>query len=123
MNRYCDVYVYADFYGCWVCHIAAARPPEGAPDADMMLMFEDDMSITDASMDRYNRARKKREAWDKAHPPVPIAHDLAGHTEISPTPGDCANYLDMLRLNGFIVPDSAIAELRTEQGEMDLLSE
>lgn len=119
MNGYCDVYVYEDALGCWVTHVATHRPPPGAPHADFDLLFDADMKVTDTTQARYFEAQKKRAAWDKKNPSIPIDHPLAGESFRHSSPEECADQLETLKAEGFVVPDTAIQGLREEAAEAD----
>jgi hypothetical protein len=110
----CDVYVYEDARGGWTTHVAGRRrvftEPLPAP-VDLPRGYTQDQF--DAW---YARHRAVLDIVDRTEPtPIVLPHD--GDTFNDPTPGDCADRLAHLRDLGYLVPDHAINELRTEQTE------
>lgn len=58
------------------------------------------------------------EAWQQileAAQSVPIEHPDAGKSFIDDTPGECADRLEGLALQGFRIPEGVIDDLRAEQ--------
>ena len=108
----CDVYVYEDVCGGWTTHVAGRR--RVLPDA-VRAAFP---AITDAgNVHQYFDRHAAVMSWIESEP----QHwtDLsrlpsAGATFNDPTPTACADRLELLRSEGFHVPQYAIDELRAE---------
>lgn len=113
-NGYSDVYVYPSTGGGYVTHVAARRPPPGAPPDGMALLFG---SKQDGVVEEFDRLAEIRRAWDAENPHVSIDHPEAGAGFVHDTPGECADNLERLRAEGFHVPQGAIDALRAEQKE------
>ena len=105
----CDVYVYEDCAGGWTTHVAGRRHVFKEPlPADVPL--------------------ENKEAWVKRHARVMELIDSAelvdiglqfdGETFNDPTPGECADRLEMLRAAGYNVPQYAIDQLRDEAADV-----
>jgi hypothetical protein len=109
----CDVYVYAHVNGGWTTHVANSRhkienlPPE----VPLPVGFSDD------EWSKYvERERKVMELVKTAElVPLNLPHD--GETFSDPTPGACADRLEMLRTAGYNVPQYAIDSLRNDNEE------
>lgn len=111
MNGYCDVYVYDDVSGAWMIHVASCRRPDGAP-PDPLGTFR-----SGGGSEEYRRRRKAWDLWADQNPPTPIEHPEAGTSHDFDTPGECADKLEELRREGFVVPQYAIDALREEASE------
>lgn len=100
----CDVYVYADGDRGWKTHIASRRNAAGkAPDMDF------------TSIETLMNSYKKMMEWHKEHKEyVNINLPNAGKSFWDATPGECADRLEVLREEGFDVPQYAIDDLRKE---------
>lgn len=110
-----DVYVYEHVDGGWTTHVAAFKrvyqeelPPPVRWDPD----------DPDAVAKWWERERKVREIVERM-PLVRIGGPYDGETFRDPTPGACADRLEMLREAGYYVPQYAIDALRAEQQELD----
>jgi len=100
LNGYCDVYVYEDATGLgWITRVRSARMPVLG------------MSVPSEEAVWHE--------WVTANPPEAIDHDEAGQLFQHATPGECADNLERLARQGFIVPGFAIDDLRAEQKEMN----
>jgi hypothetical protein len=140
----CDVYVYEDVSGGWTTHVAGRRRRNPLPD-EIRAMYPDDWRDADA-VDRYMAAQAAAEAWlitqphdeyvmnyaqpdgttkpgvyrslkDSEYFDLAEIGPEAGTTANHPSPGECADYLEMLKGKGFNVPQYAIDALREEAGE------
>ena len=106
----CDVYVYGDVYGGWCTHVAGNRPVFKTALPEPVTWNPDD----DASMRAYFERHQVVTGMirDATRVPIGLPHD--GATFDDPTPGACADTLQMLRASGYQVPQYAIDELREE---------
>lgn len=101
----CDVYVYADCTGGWTTHVAGRRHVFKEPlPADVSLENKEEW------VKRYARVM---ELIDSAEL-VDIGLPFDGETFNDPTPGECADRLEILRAAGYNVPQYAIDQLRDE---------
>lgn len=110
-NFYCDAYVYASVNGGFVTHIAARRPPPGAPPDPWVVYHET------KSSDAADAAHAARDTWAKQNPPVDINHPEAGAYFHHATARECAENLIRLRGEGFNIPQYAIDSLLAEEDE------
>lgn len=106
-NGYCDAYVYESENG-WVTHIAALRPPPGAPPSPMEI-FTRPWGVW--SYQIYRMRQAARDAWSEKNPSVPIDHPEAGASFTHASPLECAENLARLKREGFMVPQYAIDAL------------
>jgi hypothetical protein len=109
-----DVYVYASVSGGIAVHVAANRfqsdqPRPEFPDVDP----SNDVAFVNA-MVAYDRAIT---AWCDQAGRVSIDHPDAGRDFNFATPSETADFLERLAAAGFVVPPSAIHELRLESSE------
>lgn len=114
----CDVYVYADYYGGWVTHVAGNRlvvdrdtwpDPVSLPSSPV----EDDPNFQ-PWIDRYRFVLDAVSNADRA--PIGLPHD--GESFNDDTPGQCAQRLEGLRGMGYHVPQNAIDALKEEDEEL-----
>lgn len=119
LNGYCSVYVYQHVDGGWVTHVAAMGWPPGRPEGFSDVVLRGIEAGGDVDQAAADRARALQEAWDAQNPLEPIDHADAGRDFQHSTPGECADNLERLRLEGFTVPSWAIAQLREEEQERD----
>jgi len=108
----CDVYVFASVTGAWETMVATSRYvglveqlPPPAPDDDLT-----------AQMERFTFVSNLAASCDRE--PIGLGSD--GQTFYDPTPGACADRLETLRKQGYLVPQYAIDGLRAEQAKDDL---
>ena len=141
MNWRCDVYVYADYSGGWTTHVAGRRkvlPP--VPDIMLGRLSMWIHRWSGCNWDRERREFVYPHRWrgvayriwnrfssfwyNRVHMvslhliplrPIGLPHD--GETFNDPSSIKCAARLDMLRAVGYIVPQSAIDELLSEEQE------
>lgn len=106
----CDVYVYHSVGDYWSTNVAASRPEEPMPDADMRLLMDGQKFWW---LLQHRLAEEARETI--ARKPIGLPHD--GESFEDATPGDCADRLEYLRSLGYLVPQHAIDALRAEAGE------
>ena len=121
LNGYCDVYVFEDVHGGWTTHVASRRPPPGAPEDPMEVLTVEaaaDPELWTKAWAEFQRRQAARDAWASTNASLPIEHPEAGASFNHPTPGDCADNLERLRAEGFIVPQAAIDVLRSESLEV-----
>lgn len=117
MNWMCDVYVYEDVSGGWTTHVAGARRTREPQPGDKLpkshpaseTEIKEWMESHRATMDDLENIPMEA---------IGLSHD--GETFNDPTPGACADRLEVLRTEGYAVPDYAIATLRDEQAEMSV---
>jgi len=110
----CDVYVYEDVSGGWTTHIAGRRR----------------IGLETLPPNPYTREALEDPKWNdmyKAYhlavgslPMEDITLPHAGETFHDPSPGECADHLEMLRSLGYYVPQYAIDALREEQTQIGL---
>ncbi len=112
LNGYSDLYVYEDVSGGWTTHVAWRMLPPGAPDHGMDLLIG-----KGGSVGKYMEAQKAWDAWKEKVELTDIDHPEAGESFNHPTPGECADNLERLRGEGFVVPDWAVENLRDEHRE------
>ena len=103
----CDVYVFASNDG-WITYVAGNRVVFAGPLPDSV-PFE----------------KGRIDEWLERHEKVCEMADAAEHIDIGlpsacksftdPTPGECADRLEGLRAEGFVVPQYAIDALREEE--------
>jgi len=103
----CDVYVYEDCVGGWTTHVASNRI---VPCKPLPPVINFSMDNADEWLVRYQNVQdiirnSVRES---------IYNPYAGKFYNDDTPGECADRLEMLRKEGFRVPQSAIDALREE---------
>ena len=113
LNGYSDAYVYEGECG-YVTHMASTRPPPGAPDHGIHLLLESE----GGSVAIYQAAQARWREWKDAHPSLPINHAEAGKSFLHDSPGECADNLDRLAREGFVIPAYAIEALREEEAEI-----
>jgi len=106
----CDVYVYENCIGGWTTHVAGNRvlgdiPKTPPMEQDNMPAF---VAAYKAQMDFLETAKRA---------PIGLPHD--GESFDDPSPGDCADRLESLRAEGYVVPQYAIDALRGEQSELN----
>jgi hypothetical protein len=106
-----DVYVYASVSGGITVHVAGNRfqsdqPRPECADADP----SNEVAFVNAMVE-YDRAIT---AWCDQATRVPIDHPDAGGEFNFSTPAETADFLERLAAAGFVVPPSAIRELRLE---------
>ena len=111
LNGYSDVYVYEGEEG-WITHVAGMKRPDGAP-------LDPYEAIFDGDFEEFKRREAARDQWDNENPLFAIEHDEAGEDFLHLTPGECADNLERLAREGFVVPHYAITSLREEQEEMN----
>lgn len=119
MNGFCDVYVYSDVDGGWTTHVAAARQPAGAPADGFALLAATSTNPDHPALQLWVEQHKALIDWCMQTGSVAIDHPEAGTNFRHPTPGECADNLERLAREGFIVPIFAIQELRKEQEKID----
>jgi hypothetical protein len=106
----CDVYVYEDCMGGWTTHVAGRRHVLKKP-------LPPPVDISDFKA-WIRRDRKVRRILDRAKMvDIGLPHD--GECFNDPTPGECADRLEELRVLGYRVPQYAIDQLRTEDKELE----
>ena len=111
----CDVYVYESTGDFWSTNVAGRRriiPPDVL--ASLPVDNDDDAGSWFARIQALNQWMDANEqAWtDLSHLPS------AGESFRDDTPGECADRLEALRVEGFNVPQYAIDALREEQAEL-----
>lgn len=107
----CDLYVYEDVAGGYTTHVANLRPVFRDP---LPEPIEWDPDNVEPWFMRYFAVMKMVENAER----VPIGGPYDSQTFSDPTPGACADRLEMLRGAGYNVPQYAIDELRAEaEGE------
>lgn len=117
-NFYCDAYVYESSAG-WETHLANQRRPPGAPDNGATAMFKSLQVLrNDLAADAYRLAQAAWDEWAERNPLQPIDHDEAGESFIHESPGECADNLERLRSEGFVIPQYAIDALREKQSQL-----
>lgn len=118
-NGYCDAYVYESVHGGFETHLAGRRQPPGAPDKPSTAMWKAIMAgRSDLATDAYKAAQPIWDAWEEQNPLIEIDHPEAGESFNHETPGECADNLERLRSEGFVIPQYAIDMLRQEQSEL-----
>lgn len=115
LNGYCDVYVYEDVHGGWTTHVAARRRPAGAVADEFGLIMASGGDAEHPAMKLYMEQHRLAMEWAENNEPIALAHEEAGSSFNHGTPGECADNLERLRREGFIVPQWAIDDLRAEQ--------
>lgn len=103
----CDVYVYGSDAG-WITHVAGRRVVFAEPLPDLV---------------PYEKGRESE--WLERHEKVDEIFDAAERVDIDlpsacksftdSTAGECADRLEALRAEGFVVPQYAIDDLREEE--------
>ena len=105
LDGQCDVYVYADVSGGWTTHVASLRPVKPwKPMPSYELPWEEFESLYKAHSESVASTPKRR---------IGLSHN--GESFNDATPGECADRLEALRAEGYIVPQYAIDELREEE--------
>lgn len=112
-NHACDVYVYKDYTGCFMTHVAANKPIGVIPPIPKMPLANNE---SEAEWVAASKARHKfLDTCERA--PIGLKHD--GATFMDDTPGECADRLESLSAMGYNVPQYAIDALREEQQDLD----
>jgi len=119
LNGYSDVYVYADTSGGWTTHVAGQRPPAGKPYSGLELALVGDGTETHPAWVLFKESELLEQEWSDANPAQPIDHPEAGESFNHSEPGECADNLERLKSEGFIIPFGVIQQLRSEQAELD----
>lgn len=119
LNYYSEAYVYESVEGDWVTHIAGYRQQPGAPAQDLGILLAGDGTPDHPAMKLYTAQREIYTDWLEANAHVPIDHPEAGSFFRHATPGECADNLERLTKEGFIISRFAVDALRQEQAEMD----
>lgn len=109
----CDVYVYEDCGGGWTTHVARFKTVGDVPKTPPM---HSDGIDSKAWIAEYMAAHNAQMAFLETAERAPIGLPFDGETFNDPTPGQCADRLELLRGLGYCVPQYAIDELREEQG-------
>lgn len=114
-----DLYCYADVSGGYTSHVARNRTvfAESLPD---LVVFpttraEEDEERFERELAAWYDRRQRVLSMVADAERVSIVHPDAGATFNDPTPGACADRLERLRAEGFVVPQYAIDRLREEQ--------
>ncbi len=108
----CDVYVYEDVSGGWTTHIAGNRVVFEDPLPEPVLSETD--GFTEKWLARHGIVMKMLENAEH----VDIDHPEAGQSHNDSTPEDCADRLEALRAEGFVVPQYAIDDLRSDRDDV-----
>jgi len=103
----CDVYVYEDTCGGWTTHVANNRVVYAEPLPPPVPFDEDNM---DAWLERHNKVTEMVHESER----VPIGGPSDGQTFNDETAEACVARLEVLRSEGYIVPQYAIDVLREE---------
>lgn len=104
-NWMCDVYVYESAEG-YKCHVAASRLPQGSIPPVTANMFTEPDTWRQEQLERLD-------ALDRVESqPIGLKHD--GESFTVPSPGECGDLLERLRVEGYNVPQFAIDALREE---------
>lgn len=107
----CDVYVYEDVQGDFITHVAANRviwkvdPPRADEKASAMDHIRAHYKATEMLRDHANFVR------------VPIDHPCAGKSFRDETAQECAETLEYLVTEGFVVPEYVITQLKNYHEE------
>ena len=108
----CDVYVYEDVAGGWTTHVACNRVLYNEPLPDPVPF---DKESIDAFIERHNKVMEMVNNAER----VPIGGPSDGQSFNDATPGKCADWLEVLRSEGYIVPQFAIDTLKEEEAECE----
>jgi len=108
----CDVYVYEDVAGGWTTHVANNRVKYAEPLPPHVPFDGENM---DAWLERHNKVMEMVHNATR----VPIGGPSDGQTFNDATPGKCAGWLEVLRSEGYIVPQYAIDTLKEEEAECE----
>lgn len=111
----CDVYVYESEQG-FETHVARTRVILPANVVAPSVLSLVDGTLSPEQFCAANNAF--HEALDAA-PKVAIEHPEAGASFVHDTPGECADNLSRLAVEGFRIPAGVIDALRAEQVELD----
>lgn len=111
----CDVYVYEDVHGGWTTHVASRRHVIAEPLPEPVRLPR---PFTNEQFNAwYARSQAASRAIDAAElVDIGLPHD--GRTFNDPTPGECADRLEVLREMGYHVPQFPIDALREEAAEV-----
>lgn len=109
-----DVYVYDSDNGI-VCHVASNRlvSPNPRPKWTPRQDGEDNNSYVVTCLVDYMRACSE---WAKNATRTPIGLSRDGRCFTFDTPSECIEGLEIMRAEGYVVPQSAIDALREEAG-------
>lgn len=110
LDFWSDVYVYEDAGGGWTTHVAGCAHAVEEPMPKPVPCDPHDDEKWDAW---FERVAKVREVLDRSEL-CDIDLPSAGRRFNDPTPGECADRLESLRAEGFIVPQYAVDDLRAE---------
>jgi hypothetical protein len=119
LNGYCDVYVYSDVDGVWRTHVASGRQPAGVPADGLDLLQAACADKNHPAMTLCVEQQKILSEWHVRMGGLTIDHPESGTSFTHSSPGECADNLERLAREGFIVPIYAIQELRKEQEKID----
>ena len=108
-NHACDVYVYQDYTGAYVIHVACNKPVGEIPKLPY--------PVTDTK--EFVVAYKAHHEFLRTCERAPIGLEYDGKTFIDGSPSECAMRLERLRDMGYRVPQYAIDALHEEQKEID----
>ena len=121
LNGYCDAYVYADINGGWTTHIAGRRRVAGvlSDGFDLLGAIPADADHEAASVHPAIKlwTEQHRLAMAQDLDFIDIDHPEAGNSFNHDTPSECADNLERLQREGFIIPNSVISDLREEENE------
>lgn len=124
LSGYSDVYVYEYNDGIWRTHVGTQRQPAGVPvgfgELQIRAVYpEKEGAWQDAFCELVHEMEVIERDWftDVCH--ETIDHPDAGRKFIHNSPGECADNLMRLANEGFIIPLSAVLDLRAEQEELD----
>ena len=110
-----DAYVYESEYG-YVIHIAKTHINN--PSDDPHPTFALNLCISeDDAWDQYTRYDKQEKEWRERNEDFRTKLELSGKSFNFETPGECADFLEFLKKDGYHVPQYAIEALKEEEKE------
>ena len=108
-----DVYVYESTCGYEV-HIAGTHINNPSDDPHPTFALSLCISEDDA-WDQYTRYDKQEKEWRERNEDFRTRLELSGESFEFETPGECADFLEFLKKDGYHVPHYAIEALREEE--------
>ena len=116
LSGFCDAYVYEDVHGGWVTHIAERRQAPGVLSDGSELFYAYPKGCEGHPVAeiwaQQNRLRSEQDIEL-----IDIDHPEAGASFNHSTPNECADNLERLQREGFIIPNDVIQTLRQEGKE------
>jgi hypothetical protein len=107
MNGYCQVYLYEDVDGGYTMHVAASKPPPGAPEHGLEV-------ILGKGFEEYQKQEALYNQWRNSVEMVPLTHEYAGQTYLLCEIEEVIELLETMREAGVVFPDHVLTTLREE---------